>query len=352
MAMTAKAIAEVHSVFGTSCDILFRRRALYSATIEVAGGHGAPLTDTDLLDSPIVRGHLGEVLSGRETLSDTHMVPLSELGTLRDDEPDMPRIAVGSTLDGPLRTVSSRTGTAVGPIMSSSHHAFDGAAQRIAEGVAVLRRISPDLARDVLPHIALIAVVTRDSRLGSASYRELPGLVVLPEPESSLEIAEALAHEGAHQRFFDLGVTTSLLDASAFTGPGYRASWSTDTSAQWPIEQCLAAFHAYRCLAALELARVEDGASRHPFSLLPDAEERGDELGEHLIRCSDRLGPDGRRLVGLLTGRPLRAGTDGPLEESVVDDTATVRDCGDRILLAFGGSPIRLVWQPTSTASG
>ena len=103
----------------------------------------------------------------------------------------------------------------------------------------------------------------------SASSRHVPGLVLL-RPGGPLDVAEALIHEAAHQRLFDMAITRDLLRADADGQPGFPPSWRRVV---WPVEQTLAAFHAYACLAELSRAvpAAERIASLGPHSVLPEA---------------------------------------------------------------------------------
>ncbi len=80
----------------------------------------------------------------------------------------------------------------------------------------------------------------------SASSRYVPGIVLIDEPALPIEVAEALVHEGAHEKFFDLAITREFLDARAEDAEVFETSWS---HARWPLEQTFAAWHAYTCLA-------------------------------------------------------------------------------------------------------
>ena len=137
---------------------------------------------------------------------------------------------------------------------------FPEAARTVLDGLEIAVKLCPELADDLLPHVALFAVIRNGGteQLGSASVREYPGLVVVPQPTSPLEVAEALVHEGAHQKFFDIGVTRSLFAADFPRAPLFGPSWSESSTRGWPLEQCAAAFHAYTCLAAFnECVRIQ-----------------------------------------------------------------------------------------------
>src|SRR5690242_16495871 len=65
MANSAGELRRAHADIGPVAEVIGQRRALYSAVYDlVTGGRTDPEVDVDLLDSPAVRGNLGEVLAG------------------------------------------------------------------------------------------------------------------------------------------------------------------------------------------------------------------------------------------------------------------------------------------------
>ena len=197
--------------------------------------------------------------------------------------------------------------------------------------------------------ILLFAVLARDTagRLGSASAREFPGLILIPEPRSPLEVAEALIHEGAHQKFFDLATTRALFGEHSGQTPLFSPSWAPAGAPSWPIEQTFPAWHAYCCLSVF---RGSLGSlSIHDDSLLPYAEQRRVEIGEWLLSNGDALGRDGHVLLGaVLDRRPTREGTDTSVDvaQSVIaaDGSSLVRRVGERTLVVTRSSRVELLW--------
>ena len=309
-------IQRVHSSFGQVDELVERRRAIYELALDLADPLSSAVR-TEVLDNPAVRAHLGEVLSGAAEYDARHLQSVNELARIGmvDMAPGVVRVAATSdaaqTLDGGLRRLGAGLGgldDETGPpaLVLATSAAFDGAVKMLGDGVRLALDIAPELVGDLLPHVALFAVLSTASagRLGSASVREFPGLILLPEPRSALEVAEALVHEGAHQMFFDLVLTRSILGASG--GQRFAPPWAADGAPAWPFEQVVAAFHAYSCLAAL--ARTLGGRALHAGSLLPVAAERGEVLGSWLHeRGGHILGVDGQALVGALTGRSFDA---------------------------------------------
>ena len=224
----------------------------------------------------------------------------------------------------------------------------------LIEGVQLALRLAPELAGDLLPHISVFAVVrSGDSdRLGSASAREYPGLIVVPEPTSALEVAEAVIHEGAHQKFFDIDLSKGVLPPPSSTAPRYLPSWAAPGGPSWPLEQTFAAFHAYVCLGVL--ARAATAAfgltsEMPPHSLLPFAPRRAAEIGEWLLGQDEILGHAGRQLLRLLLGRrplPASGTTARPAPEELRPASADViRRCGSQTLIARRGQAVELYWR-------
>jgi hypothetical protein len=356
-------LRDIHAVFGASSAIVDRRRATYSAVIELATGRSDPTPAADLLDSPVVRAHLGELISGSATYSPDAMTPLSllssgadtfsvggaEVAVVRDP-------AARAALDGAVRHIATELGCTDGSgdvnLLLDGDPGYEEASQLVVEGLELAATVCPALAVDLLPHVALFAIVSTDDRadaLGSASVREYPGLVVVPRPACRVEVAEALVHEGAHQKFFDLGLIRSIVAEDSHRAPAYSASWSATGGSSWPLEQCFAAFHAYTCLAIFEASMREYGLTGecHEFSLLPVAEVRAAELGEWVNRNSRFLGPDGQCLARMLSGDVGRSVGVPPQVDLPRGAGTVVRDCGGWRLLARTGQYLELYWVPS-----
>jgi hypothetical protein len=131
----------------------------------------------------------------------------------------------------------------------------------------------------------------------SASSRYVPGIVLIDEPSLPMEVAEALVHEGAHEKFFELAITKEFLDARAEDADYFENSWS---GARWPLEQTFAAWHAYSCLAQFFLSVGSEQLG--PDSLLPNAKSRAAEIGEWLLAHESDLRGDARWLLHALMG--------------------------------------------------
>jgi HEXXH motif-containing protein len=307
-------LVAAHAALAPRDVLVAERRALFAVAAELTGaGTGLPV---DVLDDPATRAALGAGLAGRGTVDPSDLASLDDLGArtlpvgahalrLAADTAARARLAPAVALVAAQAGAVDPRACALSLLLASDGRAFEDAAALVSAGVAEFRAADPALADDLLPHVALVALLATGTSggLGSASARDYPGLVLIPAPRSAIEVAEALVHEGAHQKFFDLGVTRELLGIAAHGAPGYRPSWSPP-AASWPFEQVFAAWHAYTCLARF-WARL-DAAARTAVaddSLLPVAAARAAELGERLLMSGSHLARDAHALLAAVTGR-------------------------------------------------
>lgn len=375
MPLSAEEVARGHERLGSVNEIVAQRRVLYATAVELYTQNGEQSeVEADVLDNPIVRGHLGEVLGGRARYSADRLRPLSELvaGGFETVVGGWPvRLAAAPSASKDLSAALGRVSAELrrhgeggsGPrVLTADRPAeLDAAYALLIHGVRLAVRVAPALALDVLPHVGLFAIATDPSgRLGSASAREFPGVVLLPEPRSALEVAEALIHEGAHQKFFDFAMTRAIFDSTSFRAPNFVPSWAPDGAPDWPLEQALAAWHAYRCLDVF--ARCLDGSVEggdvHVGSLLPKAAGRAAELGDWLRRHGSFLGEDAHELIGALDGvRPSDPPTHEDLELPAAEEHsdgsgALLRRVGTRTLVATRSTPPDLYWVRLDARSG
>jgi HEXXH motif-containing protein len=357
MAIDRSRVVAAHAVLGDVEQLLAMRRAVYSGAVELFfGPEVAGRAERAVLDNPVVRAHLAQLLAGR---GEPDSARLTSIGALlagqraRTFLPVAASPAARTHLAGALEEVRRELAlhgdhSPAGTLLTVDDPDF-GAAQRVlTAGIELARDVVPELVDDLQPHAALFALVAPDAagRLGSASLRDWPGLIVLPRPGRPIEAAEALLHEGAHQKLFDLMLTRSMLAARTGPEPLFAPPWRPEPAPRWPLDQCLAALHTYCVLAAAAPAFAERGVALHEHSLLPHAATRAELLAEWWERQWHHLGPDGRRFVTGLTGSSLPADADG-LDESVRrPDAAVVRHCGSWDLHLSAGSPSDLWWVP------
>jgi hypothetical protein len=354
--LTVDAFA-VHAALAPAAGVLAERRALYRMI------HGFLCSSADELspstvDSPLVRHSLGEAIAERTTFEPDDLaeaIALIEASTELSAGTSKLLLATSAAARKPLARalgVVYRQAGLSGPALGLWTESDDFASV-VEAGLRLAREVNPTLADDLLAHVAQVAVLDPGSRTGlvSASSRLFPGLVIIDMPSSPLEVAEALLHEGAHQKFFDLAFTRDFLGAEDDHGAWFQPSWS---GANWPIEQVVAAFHAYACMAQFDESAHAAGISLPygPGSLLPFARRRSTEIGAWLLAEQSRLGADARWLVLALSGED--AGTSTPL---TVDEPAVgssfVREQGlcvqdvpetGRVLVGRPGPPIDLRW--------
>lgn len=347
-------LTTVHARLGVVDELLEQRRGLYRMAIELSAVN-VPCSPVEVLDNPVVRAHVGAVLGGTTPFEPAELRALDELVAgsefvaghlVRLAGTAVAPVALGGVLDWLHAQLGARGAGAREPrLLTDGDPGFAVAWERLIGGVTVAWRTTPALVADVLPHVALFAALEQDSvrRLGSASARDHPGLVLLPEPDSALEAAEALIHEGAHQKFFDLAITRSLFGPGSGSAPAFRPSWS---EAHWPVEQAFAACHAYYCLATFaEALRADPGSVPGGTSLLPLAAERASELGNWLVDHGSFLGTDGQLLIESLTGRaPDTPASVAAAPPSTAAQGTLVRRFGTRTLIGRRADPIELSW--------
>jgi hypothetical protein len=200
----------------------------------------------------------------------------------------------------------------------------------------------------------MLAVMKKETSGGvvSASSRYVPGIVLIDEPSLPMEVAEALVHEGAHEKFFELAITKEFLDASAEDADYFENSWS---GARWPLEQTFAAWHAYSCLAQFFLSVGAEQLG--PDSLLPKAKSRAEEIGQWLLAHERDLRGDARWLLHALTGdtgqEVVPSGVDGVAlspeisqdwEFHVLPDVRYKRSATGRVVAGRSTNPPEVYW--------
>lgn len=337
----------LHAAIAPAQALVDERRTLYRLAVRLFSPD-AGLSD-NLLDHPVVRYEIGRALAGKGELDQDR---LHRAAVLRVRDAGLPLVAdphAAELIEAPLRIVAP-PGVSPRPLTEADGDRFEAAARVVSDGVRLLRRLAPETAEDLLAHVALVAVLDGETSGGvvSASSRYVPGIVLIDEPATPMEVAEALVHEGAHEKFFDLAITRQFLDTHAEDAEFFENSWS---HARWPLEQTFAAWHAYSCLA--QFAEVAGDEPAGPFSLLPRARERADEIGRWLLAHAEDLRPDARWLLGALTGagigaEPPRAGRGASMEHHVsfraLDDVRFERAGTGRAVAGRPGTPPEVFW--------
>jgi hypothetical protein len=355
-------VVTAHALVAAPAQLLDDRRALYWLAVQLAGG-SADTVPAVVLDDPISRFRIGEVIAGRQPAAGLRLRSTDEVVATGSGADPMIASAVDAedVLAPALRAVAFETGAPdakVGLVTTAAPDRFAAAEDGVRAGLDLARALVPDLVDDLVGHVALVGVLDprRCGAVVSASSRYVPGLVLL-RPGRPVETAESFLHEAAHQRFFDMAITRDLLRAESDSRPGFRPSWRQST---WPIEQTLAAFHAYACLAefagTLTPADLTSGVGAH--SVLPEAPERVGEIGSWLLDHGDWLGTDANRLVQALAADPAPAPPAAPRPVTVEPAGSRFRaeECvvvpsGDRCLVGVPGVPPRLYWLDADAAA-
>lgn len=344
---------------------------MYQLAVELLEPGGPQELDLDVIDSPLARHHIGDALAGRTSLVRSALVGISAVAATSGGAGDLrvvSRPEANTLLAGALDTVGAelrRQQAESGPpglLTTADGERFNSALAVLRAGVALARSLSPDLIEDLLAHVALVGVIDPQcaGRLASASPRTFPGLVLLKGPQSIIEVAEALVHEGAHQKLFDLAITHDLLNVNSDRCPPFHPPWAPKER-RWPLEQTLAAWHAYVCLAwfAHDAGVTPEACLLGPDSLLPVAAERSRILGQWLLDKGDHLGADALMLLDGLIGRRPRTAhlpascSSAVAADYVIDTPLKFRRCGspDRVLVGYPSRPPQFYWVSDDAAA-
>lgn len=344
----------VHAELAPASALLAERRALYQLAAEMFAP-GTPRLPDSRLDNPLFRFRVGEALADRIPFGQDVDDDLDDVVTEVDGQLNVATgAAANAKLAHALGVIHGQSGAPGRPprlLTEADGESFRETMEIVETGLARFRRVSPALARDLLPHTALLVVLDSATSNGvvSASSRLFPGLILIDRPSCPYDVTEALVHEGAHQKFFDLAITHDFLSAEV-DDRVFTPSWST---ARWPLEQVVAAFHAYALMAqfAEEVTASGEIDQLGPTSLLPYARARETEIGHWLLGAEEFLECDARWLLRTL----LRADDDAVRapepEESVPDGryelkpfVRMARMATGRVLLASPGHPPQLLW--------
>jgi len=367
-------IPAVHAAIAPVRTLVRDRRRLYQVAAELVCPDAPSRLGYDVTDSPIARHHIGNALAGRQGPDGAALVGIDDVVGPRGrvdtgvsdlvvaSRPDADRLlaealdAVGEELDR-QHAASGRPRL----MTETACERFDRALEVLRAGVALARSTSRELIDDLLPHITLVGIVDPQhaGRLASASPRRHPGLVLLESPQSSIDAAEALVHEGAHQKLFDLAITHDLLSDRSDECSLFHPPWKP-TDRRWPLEQTLAAGHAYACLArfARDLNSSRGDQVIAPSSLLPLAGERCEMITEWLLEMAGYLGADAHVLLRGLSGiepRPADLTIERPFRTDrsyTVAPGLQLHRCedADRVLVGCPTQPPELFWVDADAA--
>jgi hypothetical protein len=185
----------------------------------------------------------------------------------------------------------------------------------VAAGWHLLHEVLPTLTPGIAPHVAGVASVrlsSADTEFLSGSVPDLPGLIFLSSKAtaSSRRTAESILHEACHCKYFDICITRTILgpDTNAFTVAIPWIDPSSRRSANWAIDQALAAAHAYVHLALLDTALSHRDDAHRQVELdagqgrAPNSFARATYLITELKRAgADALGAEGPAFIGWLS---------------------------------------------------
>jgi hypothetical protein len=361
---TACDVPAIHAAIAAPSTLQRERRALYQLAADLLEQGDPQVLEPDVIDSPLARHRIGDALAGHANLVSSTLVGINALaapGSAAHDLRVVSRPEANTLLAAALRTVGAELGAqqaAFGPpalLTDTDGERFISARNILRDGVALARSVSPELVNDLLGHIALVGFIDPQlaGRLVSASPRTYPGLILLKAPRKGIEVAEALVHEGAHQKFFDLAITHDLLAADSDRCPSFHPPWMP-TERRWALEQTLAACHAYACLARFghEAGIAAQAQLLGPESLLPVASERSKILGHWLVGQGNYLGNDAHTLLDGLIGQrphalpPIKSCSGAVASDYVTDAALEFRRCGspDRVLVGRPSQPPQLYW--------
>lgn len=373
-------IPALHAAIAPSSALHEQRRTLYQLAADLLEVNRPRVLERDIIDSPLARKQIGDALAGRSRLDCSRLVGVSALAAADSTAHDLQvasrpeaNILLADALDdiGAQLERQRKPCTRLRLLTKVDGNKFTSALTILCDGIALARAISPELIEDLLTHVALVGILDplRTGGLASGSSRTIPGLVLLEGYRSSIDVAEALVHEGAHQKFFDLGITQDLLTIDSDRCASFHPPW-TPEDRFWSLETTLAAYHAYACLGRFgQDAGVTSGMRIvDPTSLLPVANHRSEIIGGWLLDKGGYLGSDAQTLLtGLLGRRPRIAATDDmdsgetgcrdmadpAAADYVIDNGLVFRHCSfsDRVLVARPSLPPQLYWISADAAA-
>jgi hypothetical protein len=305
-----------------------QRRALYRLAAELLALEGLLLHATsslreDSFDDPIVRWRIGlsmalaheSTSSGRSTFD--WPKPLAHEDVLLVEATPLLKIGLiatlqGATLISPILRILENHMSIQGQSAEGLDVIEDWRSRRsekilatILEGLQLLNHLVGSLTSDLFSNSFVVGVIPQGHGTPmSASLREAPGIIFIREPHSSLDAAEALLHEAAHQRFFDYLLLREMITGD--TSPRWHPPWRPPGT-EWNLERMMAAAHTYACLTYLEsqLGRAWADANPSRESLLNEARDRLRILLDAILSRAKNTGGDAAQFFGLLSERDI-----------------------------------------------
>lgn len=318
-------LVRAHRSLGSPDELVAQRRALYRLAAELLSLEGLLVHDTsslpeDSFDDPIIRLSIGlnmarahQHTSGAQPIFDLPE-PLAHDDVLLAEPSRLPKIRLIATPRGaahvsPTLRILERHMSLQGQPAQGLHLIEDWRSPRsqeilatVLEGLQLLDDLVEPLAFDLLSNSFLVAVIPQTQRAPmSASLREAPGIIFIREPRVSLDAAEALLHEAAHQRFFDYVLLREMIigDTSSRWQPPWRPPGT-----EWNLERMMAAAHTYACLTHLKnrLGRTRPDSKPSGGSLLDEARDRVGILLDAILSRVNETGSDAAQFFALLSG--------------------------------------------------
>lgn len=318
--------------FGSSADITSRRRDTDRLAAMLVMPATADRVEGSALDDPWWRFAVAAAKKGGEaqmldevskTLAHT-TVP----GNSARRAPDPPQLWDGSRAPKALRqafeevierTFKQNDGNGwSGGVLEVKETASGSPPRNATEsGWQLLSDKAPELLDTLANHVACIAWTTLhsfDTTFQSGTLPDLPGTVLLSvgQTENKWYFPEAFVHEAAHCKFFDLCLARNIVGALDPGGAQWRmeAPWVDETNKRaksWPLDQALAAAHAYLHVAILAgslAAAATDAATESHWNErcavgVQRAELLLSELGDAPLST---LGADGLDFVDWMQG--------------------------------------------------
>jgi hypothetical protein len=366
----------LHAFLSPRKELIARRRALYRLAVELLASDA--ITENlrpDLIDSPLMRYRVGQAIASGKSLRPSDLVAISDVadaayrvGTGPISLHLVSRPAADSVLSEFLNKVelelnfqtSANNKTHSRFLTRASGAKFSSAREFLSEGVAQATAMSPQLIGDLLPHIELVGFLDSGPNDGlvSASLRDFPGIIIGRSPSSAIEVAELIVHEGAHQKLFELAITHEIFTVESGQCPPFQPPWHSK-GRTWPLEQTLAAGHAYACIAQF----AEDAGPRMhnqvlaKNSALPHAAQRRDIIVDWLLNYANYCGHDAHLLLEGICGRKPSARINPPVEEDIaarkyriVEPLKITRNTTwNRTLVGRPSNPPEFYWLDLST---